>query len=290
MIRLSEKIGQLIRAVAICPPPTQPSTVCVQLLSRRLHIVTNLKKYPSKTFIHNHPKLYLMEKPRFKLSPSSINVMLDCPRCFWLQLTKKIRRPSGPFPSLPNGMDRILKEHFDRFMEKGLLPPELSSHECIGGCSLFNDKEKLKVWRSNFKGIEYFDKASGVLLRGAVDNLLIKGKTLTVLDYKTRGFPLKEDTHEHYRLQMDIYNFLLRKNGYKTSDKSYLLFYYPNSVNAGGEVIFETRLVPLKVNTENGEKMFRKAVKLLDSDTPPEPSKECQFCEWARRMTSITSE
>lgn len=231
-----------------------------------------------------------MEKPRFKLSPSSMNVMLDCPRCFWLQLKKNMRRPSGPFPSLPNGMDKILKEHFDRFMEKGLLPPELSSHDCMGGCSLFSDKEKLKVWRSNFKGIEYFDKSSGVLLRGAVDNLLIKGKTLTVLDYKTRGFPLKEDTHEHYRLQMNIYNFLLRKNGYRTSDMSYLLFYYPHSVNGSGEVIFETRLVPLEVNAEDGERIFRKAIELLDSNAPPDPSEKCEFCKWAGMMSNIGSE
>jgi hypothetical protein len=30
-----------------------------------------------------------------KLSPSSINLMIDCPRCFWLQLVKKIRRTKG---------------------------------------------------------------------------------------------------------------------------------------------------------------------------------------------------
>lgn len=54
----------------------------------------------------------------FKLSPSSLNLMLECPRCFWLQLVKKEKRPDTPFPSLPSGMDKVLKEHFDRFMEK----------------------------------------------------------------------------------------------------------------------------------------------------------------------------
>src|SRR3989344_6200237 len=76
------------------------------------------------------------------------------------------------------------------------------------------NKKQLDTWRSNFKGIQYKDKPSGILLRGAIDNMIRKGEKLVVLDYKTRGYPLKEDTHEHYQNQMDIYNFLLRKNGY----------------------------------------------------------------------------
>ncbi len=51
----------------------------------------------------------------FKLSPSSLNLMQDCPRCFWLTQHKVWKRPAGIFPSLPSGMDRILKIHFDKF-------------------------------------------------------------------------------------------------------------------------------------------------------------------------------
>src|SRR3989344_8664082 len=139
----------------------------------------------------------------YKLSPSSLNLFENCPKCFYFSIVKNIKRPSGIFPSLGSGMDKVLKEHFDRFMEKGELPPELREKECANdGCKLFNDKEKLKIWRSNFKGIEIIDKSSNILLHGAIDNLLIKGKKLIVLDYKTRGFPVKEDTHKHYINQM----------------------------------------------------------------------------------------
>ena len=89
-------------------------------------------------------------------------------------------------------------------------------------------------------------------MHGAIDNLLIKGKKLIVLDYKTRGFPVKEDTHEHYINQMDIYNFLLRKNGYETEDYTYLLFYYSNRVTETGEVIFDTKLIKIKTNPKRG--------------------------------------
>jgi CRISPR/Cas system-associated exonuclease Cas4 (RecB family) len=226
----------------------------------------------------------MSEKP-IKLSPSTLNLFNECPRCFYLKIVKKIGRPDAPFPSLPSGMDKVLKEHFDRFMEKGLLPPELVKEECIGGtCKLFDDKEKLKIWRSNFKGIQYLDSKSGILLRGAVDNILVKGSKLIVLDYKTRGYPLKEDTHEHYRLQMNLYNYLLRKNGYKTEDFGYLLFYYPKEVLDNGSVIFNTSLVKMEVDVDEAEKVFKKAVKVVLSDEVPKASKECKFCEYVGKF------
>ncbi|HLC80905.1 MAG TPA: PD-(D/E)XK nuclease family protein, partial [Candidatus Nanoarchaeia archaeon] len=149
-------------------------------------------------------------------------------------------------------MDKILKEHFDRFMKRGELPPELQ--KLHGEVKLFDNEELLKVWRSNFKGIPWTDK-KGNLIHGAIDNLLQKGKKLIVLDYKTRGYPLKEDTHEHYQDQMDIYNFLLRKNGYETEDYTYLLFYHPNKVHENGDVDFHKDLIKIKVNIKNAEKI-----------------------------------
>jgi len=216
----------------------------------------------------------------YKLSPTSINLMLECPRCFWLQLVRKIKRPEGIFPSLPGGMDRILKRHFDRFMERGELPPEIREYRIGNGYKLFNDKAKLDIWRSNQKGIQYKDKTSGILLRGAVDNLLEKGKKLVVLDYKTRGYPLKEDTHEHYQTQMDIYNFLLRMNGYDTENYAYLLFYYPIEITERGEVIFDTKLIKIPTNVKNGENAFKEAIKILNLKEPPKASQDCGFCKW----------
>ncbi len=215
------------------------------------------------------------EKMTYKFSPSSLSLLKDCPRCFWLNFNKGIKRPDSIFPSLPSGMDKILKEHFDNFMRKGELPPELSE---LKGYKLFDDEELLKIWRSNFKGIQWNDK-KGNLFRGAVDNILVKGKKLIVLDYKTRGYPLKEDTHEHYQDQMDIYNFLLRKNGYETEDYTYLIFYHPHKVEENGHVCFNTDIVKIKINIKNAERIFKNAVECLEGDMP-DFSDECGFCSW----------
>ena len=211
----------------------------------------------------------------YKLSPSSLNLLKDCPRCFWLKFNKNIKRPDSIFPSLPSGMDKILKIHFDNFMEKGKLPPELK--ECKD-LKLFNDKELLEEWRNNFKGVQWKDK-EGNLFRGAVDNILKKGNKLIVLDYKTRGYPLKEDTHKHYQNQLDIYNLLLRKNNYETEDYSYLLFYHPKEVNKKGDIIFNTDLIKMNISIKNAENIFKKAKETLKQDIP-NASEDCGFCKW----------
>lgn len=220
--------------------------------------------------------MFIYREMPFKLSPSSLNLMKECPRCFWLTQHKVWKRPTGIFPSLPSGMDKILKEHFNNFRDKGKLPPELCNDNRCEDMKLFPDKELLKVWQNNLKGIQFEDE-KGNILKGAVDNILMKGKKLIVLDYKTRGYALKEDTADHYQDQLDIYNFLLRKEGYDTEDYAFLLFYIPKEVTETGEVIFDTSLVKMKINPKNAERIFNDAINLLNSDCPKDS------CEWCGR-------
>lgn len=214
----------------------------------------------------------------YKFSPSSLSLLNECPRCFWLHFNKNIRRPDSIFPSLPSGMDRILKIHFDSFRDKGELPPELA--KLNGKYKLFDNAELLTIWRNNFKGVEWVD-GEGNLFRGAVDNILQKGKKLIVLDYKTRGFPLKDDTAAHYQDQMNIYNFLLRKTKHNTENYAYLLFYHPNKVDSDGAVVFNTDLVKMNVSVKNAEKLFKKALEVLSKEIP-ESGEECGFCGWVK--------
>lgn len=214
----------------------------------------------------------------YKLSPSSLNLMKECSRCFWLDKHGVWKRPQGIFPSLPSGMDGILKTHFDKFRDKGILPPEIASHKHCENMKLFEDVDKMKVWRNNLKGIRWEDKEGNILF-GAVDNILVYQKKLVVLDYKTRGYPLKEDTADHYQNQLDIYNFLLRKNGYETENFALLLFYVPKEVLPMGEFLFNTELVKRTIDIKNAENIFKKALQVLNTDCP---EKRCEWCEFVR--------
>ncbi|MBI2564961.1 PD-(D/E)XK nuclease family protein [Candidatus Woesearchaeota archaeon] len=209
----------------------------------------------------------------FKLSPSTIHLFEECPRCFWLQFNKGIKRPDAIFPSLPSGIDNILKKHFDFFLEKEKLPPALKDLKDV---KLFDDLELLKVWRNARKGLQFVDE-KGNVLHGAIDALLKKGNKLIVLDYKTRGFPLKEDTVDHYKTQLDIYNFLLRKNNYLTEDYSYLLFYVSREVDIEGTILFDTELVKVAVNIEHAENVLKNAINVLEGDLPKK-NLDCNYC------------
>ena len=59
----------------------------------------------------------------YSLSPSKLNLLNanGCERCFYLHNKLKLERPRGIFPSLPNGIDRVLKEYVDRYRQG--LPP-----------------------------------------------------------------------------------------------------------------------------------------------------------------------
>jgi hypothetical protein len=170
-------------------------------------------------------------------------------------------------------MDKIFKEHFDKYAALGKLPPEIS----IPGVKPYTGPE-LDTWRNNRKGIDWTD-AKGNILKGAVDNVLVKGDKLIVLDYKTRGFALKDDTAAHYQNQIDIYNLLLRKNGRSTCDYAYLLFFHPKEFTTDGNVVFNKDLVKMTVDVASAERLWKKALKVLHGKMPL-PAKECEWCKW----------
>lgn len=209
-----------------------------------------------------------------KLSPSALNLFKECPRCFWLHHNKGIKRPEGIFPSLPSGIDKVLKAHFDKHRLKGEIPKELD----LKDVKLFDDIEKLKVWQNNFKGISYTDK-DGNILHGAVDELLVKDSKIIVLDFKTRGFPCKDDTHEHYIDQLNIYNYLLRKNSHETEDYSYLMFFHPKEITERGTFVFNINLMKIPTDIKQAEKLWKAAIACLEGDEPA-PKEECGFCNW----------
>jgi hypothetical protein len=181
-------------------------------------------------------------------------------------------------------MDIALKNHFDRFMAEGKLPPELAEKEECRDLMLFNDKKLLDEWRNSRKGLWYQDN-EGNVLHGGVDNILANknnGK-LIVLDYKTRGFPLKPNTHERYQSQLDTYTFLLQKAGKQTEEYGFLLFYYPKEVLMDGNVSFHAILKKMQVSPACAESLFLEAIALLKGDCPDET------CEWCQGVSARRS-
>lgn len=221
-----------------------------------------------------------------RLSPSTLNVFLECPKCFWLAQVKDIHRPRGIFPSLPGGMDLLIKKYFDKYRNVGKLPPELNDK--LDGVELFTDQELLNKWRNWRSALLYQDPETGAVLSGMLDDLGIKkgGKgqlfdeTLYVpLDYKTRGFDVKEGGESFYQNQLNCYSLLLRENGMKPAGHAYLLYYIPKEVAEKGMTRFDVVPKRVEINPDNALKVLRDAVELLKGPMP-ETHSECEYCSW----------
>lgn len=212
---------------------------------------------------------------RTRLSPSALNLFKDCPLCFWLEKNEGIKRPRGIFPSLPGGMDMAIKEYFDGYRAKGVLPPEISGK--VRG-KLFSDRKLLEKWRSwRATPLRYEDRSLNAILSGALDDCLVEGDLYIPVDYKTRGFTLKDDSSSYYQIQLDCYALMLEGSGLRTPGFAYLIYYWPAEVKENGMVRFNVEPVQINTSCDAAKNTIREAVLLLAS-RPPKPSPECEYC------------
>lgn len=225
-----------------------------------------------------------------RLSPSKLNILVNCSRCFYDANVRGIARPRGPFPSLPGGIDRTLKKYFD--MYRGSMPPEFEGK--LPGV-LFQHQEILKRWRNWRTGLEYRDNDAGVYLIGALDDCLVDGEVYSPLDYKTKGSRPKTDGSEYYQTQMDCYMLMLEANGYKTRGKAYLAYVWPegvqNSDGAGAPMKrflnydFGVEVYELQDDAERAKLLIRRAVEVLGGDRP-EAAPGCEYCEFIKEHSN----
>lgn len=223
-----------------------------------------------------------MKKP-LTLSASTLSLFKECPRCFWLQFVKGIHRPKTIFPSLPGGMDGVIKTYFDRYRAKGL-PPELKGK--VEG-KLFPDQELLNRWRSRTGGLWFEDKKLGARLMGLLDDCLVHRGKYIPLDYKTRGYPPRDDSNRYYEHQLDIYTFLLEQNGCKTKSVGYLVYWWPEEVSEKGIVRFAVEPKQMMTDLKRAYKLFTDAVLLLRRDSPPKQHSNCGFCSWGEHQHGL---
>ena len=211
-----------------------------------------------------------------KLSPTGLNLFLECPRCFWLANIKGIKRPFGIFPSLPGGMDGVLKAYFNEYRGQDVLPP------------LVEGKLEGKLMNPLPKTLFMKDDELKAILLGKLDDALDFGDgTFAPLDHKTRGYPPKEEILAPYQVQMDTYDLLMEANKYPTRHVAYLLYYHPTTGTLHEKFPFVLTLKPVPTNPERAMQIFRDAVNLLRSDEMPVPSNTCEYCGWAKVINGI---
>lgn len=218
----------------------------------------------------------------YSLSPSKLGILRECARCFWDANKLKVERPRGIFPSLPGGVDRVMKDVCDA--KRPQLPAHLVDHHLLADAQLWGTKEqigKLRHWKSGLKAtVQVGDTI--VSLIGALDDLVVHADgTYSPFDVKTKGSEPKDDGAQYYQAQMDIYALFLRENGMTPSGRAFLNYWYPVTMTGGlmewGNVLYE-----LTADPERALALVAKAVNVLEGGQP-DADPTCEYCRFASR-------
>lgn len=227
------------------------------------------------------------------LSASKLNLLGECARCFWLANQDKavrVERPRGIFPSLPGGMDLILKTYAD--LHRGSLPPELVGKVPGVLWGSLEQIKRLRHWKSGLQAKLQIGSIT-VGLIGALDDLLVTPEgAFAPFDWKTKGSAPKDDGAQYYQTQQDIYALLLRHNDMPPTGKGYLSYWYPAEVltdfappdpGLGIPVRFGVAVYELSADADRASELIERAVSII---TGPMPSEDagCEYCAYVGQV------
>lgn len=222
---------------------------------------------------------------RRQLSRTKIELFVECPRCLYLDVAQGIPRPSGPPFTLNNAVDALMKAEFDLYRARREPHPLFAT---VGLDAVPFTHPELPRWRQNFSGVRWLDPETGWTLCGAVDDLWqAPGGELIVADYKATAraeAPGPAQLYGSYRRQIEVYQFLVRRQGFAVSNRGWFVF-----ANGDGrasafdeKLCFTTSLVPYDGNDAWVLEAFRRAVAIVTGSEVPPPSERCEYCAYVR--------
>jgi len=227
----------------------------------------------------------------FKLSRTKIDLFMECPRCFYYDRKLGVARPPGfPF-ALNTAVDTLLKQEFDIYRAKGTKHPLIEKYGVDARPIAHDDLAK---WRHNFTGIQYLHEKTNLLIFGAIDDLWQNPQEeYIVVDYKATAKPeeitsLDKDWHIGYKRQMEIYQWLLRKNGYLVSDTGYFVYCNGKADRKAfdGKLDFDVTLIAYQGDDSWIEKTILKIHKCLHSKKIPKASAGCDYCSYIKSINN----
>ncbi|MBX4197370.1 PD-(D/E)XK nuclease family protein [Candidatus Saccharibacteria bacterium] len=232
----------------------------------------------------------------YKISRSKIELFTQCQRCFWLDARLKIKRPSSPPFQINKAIDELLKKEFDSYRIKGEPHPWMIEHEIKAIPMQHIDLDK---WRHNFTGVATLHEPTNLLVYGAIDDVWVNDDgELIVVDYKATAkageITLDADWQIMYKRQMEVYQWLLRQNGFDVSNIGY--FVYTNGrLDLDGfydKVEFRTKIISYNGSDNWVEPTIKRMKDCLEGDMPAVGTAAmggpCEFCTYAKSRTQLT--
>ena len=255
-------------------------------------------KYAMADYTRRRSKPYLPgQREPFKVSRSKIELFMQCPRCFWLDARLKVGRPSSPPFNINKAIDELFKKEFDTYRLKGEPHPIMTDNQVKAVPYAHKD---LDTWRYNFTGVATVHVPTNLHVYGAIDDVWVnEAGELMVVDYKATAKAAEVSIDSawqiSYKRQMEVYQWLLRANGFAVSDTGY--FVYTNARfdldGFNDHLDFQTKLIPYTGSDGWVEPTLLKMKACLDDDAIPPVGEAamggaCEFCMYARSRTELT--
>lgn len=228
----------------------------------------------------------------FRISRSKVQLFLDCPRCFYLDVRLGVKRPAGfPF-NLNSAVDALLKKEFDVHRENKTMHPYIKE---AGLNAIPYQNENLDLWRNNFKGVSYLHKKTNFETFGAVDDLWLNLDTneVIVVDYKATSkndeVTLDAEWQQGYKNQMEFYQWLLRNNGLKVANQGWFVYCNGRKDLDGfdNRLEFIVKMLPYEGNTSWVDEALDRIKRCLESNSIPQSSDVCDHCKYVSEYKAV---
>jgi len=227
-------------------------------------------------------------KTPFRLSRSKIENFIKCPRCFYLDRRLGIGQPSMPSFTLNTAVDELLKKEFDRYRAQRKRHPLM---ERFGIDAIPFAHPMLKEWQENFKGVQHHHKKTNFIVTGAIDDLWqASTQELLVVDYKSTSTRDPIDLNSEYKIsykrQMEIYQWLLRHEGFQVSSTGYFVYCNANKDQDAfdGRLIFDLEIISYQGDDHWIDEALTKALACLRSECLPDYTKGCEYCDYYKAI------
>lgn len=221
----------------------------------------------------------------FRISRSKIELFMQCPRCFYLDRRLGVAQPPGyPF-TLNTAVDTLLKKEFDIHRAKGTAHPLMQTY---GIDAVPYEHPQLMAWRDALRGgIQYVHPPTNFLVTGGIDDVWINPQSeLLVVDYKATAkdgeVTIDAAWQQSYKRQMEIYQWLFRRNGFRVSSTGYFVYCNGDTDKEAfdAKLEFVVKILPYTGDDAWVEPVLISLQRCLAAATLPPAAAGCDFCAY----------
>jgi RecB family exonuclease len=156
----------------------------------------------------------------------------------------------------------------------------------------------LDIWRDSLRrGITYKVPGTPLIITGGIDDIWLNksnGK-LHIVDYKSTSkqgeVSIDADWQIGYKRQLEVYQWLFRKNDFPVSDIAY--FVYVNGDKTlprfNNRIEFSSKIIPYEGDASWIDQKIGEILATLNADELPEADTGCKHCAYRMQASSIES-